>query len=102
MLNIVENYMQLKKNMGALINKSGYKNSFIAEQIGMPAPTFSVKKQRGNWTENEIKQILAIIVNEKLEDYFFLEIMRAESDKPRHPIADLRRGSIDKSSPPKP
>ncbi|MCE6989334.1 hypothetical protein [Dyadobacter sp. CY323] len=37
MFNIVENYMELKKNMGTLINKSGYKNSFLAEQIGIPA-----------------------------------------------------------------
>lgn len=91
MLNIVENYMQLKKNMGALINKSGYKNAFLAEQIGMPAPTFSVKKQRGNWTENEMKLILAIIQNEKLEEYFFLELMRADADEPRLPIAELKK-----------
>ena len=83
--------MQLKENMGLLINKSGYKNAFIAEQIGMPAPTFSVKKQRGNWSENEMKQILEVIENEKLEDYFFLEIMRSEADEPRHPIEDLKK-----------
>ena len=83
--------MQLKKNMGTLINKSGYKNSFLAEQIGMPAPTFSVKKQRGSWTETEMKQILGIISNEKLEDYFFLEILREETSEPQHPIADLKK-----------
>ncbi|MCF2500625.1 hypothetical protein [Dyadobacter chenhuakuii] len=91
MLSIVESYMELKKNMGALINKSGYKNAFLAEQIGIPAPTFSVKKQRGNWTENEMKQILTIIQNKKLEDYFFLEHMRSEADEPRHPVADLKK-----------
>ncbi|MCE7064271.1 hypothetical protein [Dyadobacter sp. CY326] len=91
MLEIIENYMQLKKNMGALINKSGYKNAFLAEQMGMAAPTFSVKKQRGNWTEHEMKQILAIIENEKLEDYFFLEILRAKPNEPKMPIADLKR-----------
>ncbi|NIJ53191.1 hypothetical protein [Dyadobacter arcticus] len=91
MFNIVENYMELKKNMSALINKSGYKNAFLAEQIGIPAPSFSVKKQRGNWTETEMKQILDIIENEKLEDFFFLELMRAEKDEPRHPVSDLKK-----------
>ncbi|WAC09497.1 hypothetical protein [Dyadobacter pollutisoli] len=91
MLNIVENYIELKKNMAVLINKSGYKNAFLAEQIGIPAPTFSVKKQRGNWSESEMIQILRIIENEKLEDFFMLELMRAEKDEPRFPVSDLRK-----------
>jgi hypothetical protein len=57
MINIVESYIELKKNMGALINKSGYKNAYLAEQIGMPAPTFSMKKQRGNWNELEMSKL---------------------------------------------
>lgn len=90
MLNIVENYIALKKSMAALINKSGYKNAYLAQQIGIPAPTFSVKKQRGNWSEAEMLQILAIIENEKLNDYFMLELMRAEKDQPRFPVSDLK------------
>lgn len=91
MLSIVENYIALKKNMAALINKSGYKNAYLAEQIGIPAPTFSVKKQRANWSENEMLQILSIIENDKLNDYFMLELMRAEKDEPRLPISDLKK-----------
>ncbi|GLU54277.1 hypothetical protein [Dyadobacter frigoris] len=91
MLNIVESYIELKKNMATLINKSGYKNAYLAEQIGIPAPTFSVKKQRGNWTETEIQKILAIIENERLEDFFMLELMRSEKDEPRFPVSDLKK-----------
>ncbi|QRR03855.1 hypothetical protein [Dyadobacter sandarakinus] len=91
MFNIVENYMELKKSMGTLINKSGYKNAYLAEQIGMPAPTFSVKKQRGSWTPSEIKQILDIIDSEKLEDFFLLELMRAEKDETILPVANLKK-----------
>lgn len=91
MLNIVENYIALKKNMAALINKSGYKNAYLANQIGIPAPTFSVKKQRGNWSEAEMLKILSIIENEKLNDYFLLELMRAEKDEPRLPVSELKK-----------
>ncbi|WP_221390963.1 hypothetical protein [Dyadobacter sp. NIV53] len=90
MLQIVESYIELKKNMANLINKSGYKNSFLAEQIGIPAPTFSVKKQRGNWTEVEIKQILSIIENDKLEDYFMIELMESAKDEPSYPVSQLK------------
>ena len=90
MIQIVESYIELKKNMANLINKSGYKNSFLAEQIGIPAPTFSVKKQRGNWTEFEIKKILMIIENEKLEDYFMVELMEEAKDEPSYPVSQLK------------
>ena len=76
--------------MANLINKSGYKNSFLAEQIGIPAPTFSVKKQRGNWTEFEIKKILTIIENEKLQDYFMVELMEKAKDEPSYPVSQLK------------
>jgi len=76
MLGIVENYKELRKNIGTLIRQSGYKNIFIAEKMGIPAPNFSVKKQRGSWSVEEIEKILAIIENDELEDYYFGEILR--------------------------
>lgn len=89
MLNIIESYIELKKNMAALINKSGYKNAYLAEQMGIPATSFSMKKQRGNWNEVEMCKIMAIIENEKLEDYFLLELMREQKNEQRFPVSDL-------------
>ena len=62
--------------MGNLINKSGYKNSYLAEKIGMQPTLFSVKKQRGNWSDDEMEKILVLIENEELEDFYFGEILR--------------------------
>ena len=43
---------------------------------------FSVKKQRGNWTEEEAQKILDVIENEELEDFFLGLLMQtAESDE---------------------
>lgn len=91
MVEIIQNYKELKKNMGTLINKSGYKNSYIAEKIGVQPTLFSVKKQRGNWTEDEMEKILSLIENEELENFFMLELMRSEKDEPRFPISDLKK-----------
>ncbi|HEV7383214.1 MAG TPA: hypothetical protein VGN64_25630 [Dyadobacter sp.] len=76
MIEIVQNFLELRKQMGILIDKSGYKNSYIAEKIGMQATLFSVKKQRGNWTEIEMEKVLSVIENEELEDYFLGQIMQ--------------------------
>ena len=70
MKEIISNYSFLKVNLAELIKKSGYRNDFIAEKIGMAPAYFSVKKQRANWTEEEAKKILDVIENEEVEDYF--------------------------------
>ena len=71
MKEIIGEYLLLKKNISVLIDKSGYKNVFIAEKIGLLPNHFSVKKQRNSWTDQEIDKILNIIENEELEDYYF-------------------------------
>jgi len=75
MIEIVQNYRQLKSRMAALIDRSGYKNSFIAEKIGMTPSLFSVKKHRGNWTEDEIEKIVALIEDDELDDFLLGKIM---------------------------
>jgi hypothetical protein len=70
MIEIVLESQKLRGSIGLLIEKSGYKNTFLAEKIGIPASNFSVKKQRASWTEHEIKAILQIIENEEIEDYY--------------------------------
>lgn len=75
MKEIVQNYKTLRKSVGKLIEKSGYKSSYIAEKIGMVPNHFYVKKQRGTWSEGELQKILIVIENEDLEDYFFGELM---------------------------
>jgi hypothetical protein len=77
MIEIVLEYQKLRGSIGLLIEKSGYKNTFLAEKIGIPASNFSVKKQRASWTEHEIKAILQIIENEEIEDYYLGKIMES-------------------------
>lgn len=87
----VRDFKQLQRHIGLLIDKSGVQNSFLAQQIGIPAANFSVKKQRASWTVDEIEKILTIIENERLEDYFMLELMRAEKNEKRLPVSELTK-----------
>ncbi|WP_373514507.1 hypothetical protein [Persicitalea sp.] len=90
MLEIVENYVALKRQMASLIDLSGYENAFLAEQMGLTSSAFLAKKQNAGWTEEEMQKLLTIIENDALEDAFLLELMRAEKTATRHPIADLK------------
>ncbi|MBE9462849.1 hypothetical protein ACFP1I_15405 [Dyadobacter subterraneus] len=91
MIEVIQNYKELKKNMGNLINKSGYKNSFLAEKIGMQPTLFSVKKQRGNWSDDEMEKILVLIENEELEDYYFGELLREKEKEETINYSEFKR-----------
>ena len=66
----VLNYKILLKNVGELINISGYRNDYVAKRLGIKPTTFSVKKQRATWTPDEIEKLLAVIGNDETEDYY--------------------------------
>jgi hypothetical protein len=75
MREIIANYKTLRNALSTLINRSGYRNAFIAEKIGMAPNHFYVKKRLGNWNEEEIDKVLKIIENEELENYFLGQLM---------------------------
>ena len=66
---IVENYQFLVNNVGQLIEISGYRNDYISKKIGMKPANFSLKKQKGNWSSEELLKLLAVIENDEVEDY---------------------------------
>ena len=70
MLEVIENYLLLKKQIASLIKKSGYRNEFIAGKIGMAPTYFAVKKQRGNWSDDEVLKIIKVIESEDVSNYF--------------------------------
>jgi len=90
MKNIVEDYKNLKLNINFLIQKSGYKNAFIAEKIGMNPSNFSMKKRRGNWTEDELEKILDLIEDPDLEDYFLGKLIEQRKNDETISLAELK------------
>lgn len=66
---IVLNYQVLVNNMGQLIEISGYRNDYLSQKIGLKPANFSLKKQKGNWTTQEVLKLLAIIESKEAQDY---------------------------------
>jgi hypothetical protein len=86
MLEIIKDYQALRANLGALINESGYKGTFLSEQIGMPQPMFVVKKKKSTWTDTEMEKILKIIENERINDIFLAQVMKSRDNQPNEMI----------------
>ena len=66
---IVLDYQMLVNNIGQLIEISGYRNDYLSEKIGLKPANFSIKKQKGNWSADEILKLLAIIENKEIEEF---------------------------------
>jgi hypothetical protein len=79
-LDVVKSYQSLVKRIPELIEISGYRSDFIAKKIGLKPANFSVKKQRGNWTTEEVEKLLQVISNEEVENYLLIELMRLRKD----------------------
>ncbi len=69
---IVKNYQSLVKQLPKLIEVSGYRSDFIAKKIGLKPANFSIKKQRGNWSIDEVEKLLQVISNDEVENYLMI------------------------------
>ena len=80
LLSIANNYKTLIQFLPELIDVSGYRNDYVSKKMGLTPATFSAKKQRGNWSTDDIMKLMGIIENEDVEDYLMLQLLRAEKD----------------------
>lgn len=74
---IIKNYQFLVNNLGKMIEVSGYRNDFIAEKIGVKPSNFSVKKQKGNWTLEEVGKLMNVIENNYVTEYLDAQMIQA-------------------------
>jgi len=76
---IAQDYRMLVNNMGQLIEISGYRNDYLSQKIGLKPANFSLKKQKGNWSVDEVIKLLAVIENKEVEDY--IDTLRMKESK---------------------
>ena len=64
----IKNYISINDNIDLIIKKSGYKISYLYEQMGMDNHSFYIKRKKGNFTPDQLMKLFEIIDLEKLED----------------------------------
>lgn len=78
MVETIEQYQIIKQSIPELLDVSGYRNDYVAKKIGMTPSYFSVKKQRGNWSDEDLMKILQVLTtkNNEVEDYLDIAMMK--------------------------
>ena len=90
-IQIVSAYKRLLDSVADIIDVSGYRNDYIAKKLGLKPQNFSVKKQRGNWTPDELEKLLRIIDNEDVENYLMIEQMRSMKDEETISLEEFKK-----------
>ena len=78
--NIALNYQVLVNNIGQLIEISGYRNDYLSQKIGLKPANFSLKKQKGNWSVEEVIKLLSVIENKEIEAFMDEVNMKANTN----------------------
>ncbi len=93
MLQAIAEYQKIKESIPTLLDVSGYRNDFVAKKIGMRSTYFSVKKQRGTWTDKEVENILLVLTqhNEEVVDYILLQQMRNAEKEETLTLAEFKK-----------
>lgn len=79
MLQVLKIYKDLKESIPEMIEVSGYRNDFIAKRMGITSSTFAVKKQRNNWTDNELEKLIEALTSANKQVTEFLEMKHIDS-----------------------
>ena len=75
MLEVIENYNRLKSNLPQLLDLSGYRMDYIAEQLGFAKNYFYAKKSKNRFSSEEFEKIISFIWKEEFEDWFCSQII---------------------------
>ena len=81
MIEVLENYKLLKESLGDLIKKSGYRNDYLADKIGMGAAYFSIKKKKANWSDSEVEKLIRVINSDEAANYFDTIMIKSKMKK---------------------
>lgn len=73
-LDIVNQYRILSKNIDPIIKMSGLKIGHLQREMGMDNVTFYTRRKHGKFSIDELERLLKIIDIEKLEDKILMEM----------------------------
>ena len=89
----IVDYQKIKQSVPTLIDVSGYRDDFVSKKMGMRPTYFSVKKQRGTWTDKEVESIFTVLTqhNEQVEDYILLQHMLSVDKEDTLTLAEFKK-----------
>ena len=82
LLEVLNDYNEIEKNIPSIIRASGYRTRFIAEKLNLPISTFYFKRKTKTFTPKEVTQIVRMIDDEDddVVNKYELELAKSRAD----------------------
>lgn len=81
LLEVLDDYNEIERNIPSIINASGYKTQFIAEKLNLPMSTFYFKRKTRTFTPKEVTQIVRLIDDDDdVIDKYELELAKSREN----------------------
>ncbi|MDR1336527.1 MAG: hypothetical protein LBK22_06835 [Tannerella sp.] len=78
---VVENYRNLVNGMDSIIKESGFKSSYLADNLNLSRSAFYIKRKKGTFTILEMEQLTDLIArNEPVDDEVLANIEKARRE----------------------
>lgn len=78
---LIQDYKALCMDVTGLIGKTGYKVDYVRERLNMSKAGFYHKRKKGNFTPDELMEIVKLVRLDELEDKVFADlIVKHQSD----------------------
>ena len=77
LLEVIDDYVEIERNVNRIIQTSGYKNTYIAQKLKLPTSTYYQKKKAKSFTPKELSQIVRMLDDDYERDMIELEIAKA-------------------------
>jgi hypothetical protein len=84
MLTVIENYNILRKALPRLLEVSGYRMDYLAEQMGISKNYFYTKKSKNTFSNEEFEKIIAFIWRDEFQDILDEELMKQKMAEGRN------------------
>lgn len=76
----INDYKSLCMDVTGLIGKSGYKVDYVRERLKMSKAGFYHKRKKGNFSPDELLQIVKLVRLDEIEDRIFGDLVSKHKD----------------------
>jgi predicted transcriptional regulator len=80
LMEVLGDYLEVEKNIGAIIASTGYKNEHIAKKLNMPISTYYAKRRTKTFAAKDVFKIVKMLEDEEMNNSMELELAKSRKD----------------------
>ena len=80
LMEVLGDYLEVEKNIGAIIALTGYKNEYIAKKLNMPISTYYSKRRAKTFAAKDVFKIVEMLEDDEMYNSTELELAQSRKN----------------------